>query len=263
MQKIKRERGITLIALVVTSIVLLLISTPIVVRTTRLTETKKFTNFRDDMLNLKENIAVLYELDEDISTIGPVYTGDKAFLTSEVKSPNDQETYYVIDFNKLANKYKSKYNIDLEKLKVETDNTKLGDETESSSNNVYIINEKSRTIYYNHGLEYNNQTFYRLNENFSETPQTTLPTSSLKLYDGEQEIDTSSPYVIKLNIGDENYKEALPTITAKKGNAIMHTFKPANDLKIDITKAGEYSKTYRAYEENNSQVTITIKVIVE
>ena len=181
MQKIKKERGITLISLVITAIVLMLISTPIVVRTTKLTETKKYTNFRDDILKLKENISILYDIDDDLSTIGPVYTGSKTFLTTDVKSPNDQEPYYVIDFDKLAENIKNRYNIELGELKIETDNMNLGSITESSSNNVYIINSKSRAIYYNNGINYNKQIFYRLNEDFTNTEETTLPASNLKM----------------------------------------------------------------------------------
>lgn len=263
MQKIKKERGITLIALVITAVVLLLISTPIVVRTTKLTETKKYTNFRDDMLKLKENISILYDVNDDISTIGPIYTGNKTFLTTDVKSPNDQEPYYVIDFNKLAEMLKSKYNLELGELKTETDNINLGDTTENSSDNVYIINSKSRAIYYNKGLNYNKQIFYRLNEDFSNIEQTELPESSLRLYENDNEISDGSTLEITLNINEENYKDMLPVITAKNGDAIMYTFKPANDLKIDITKAGVYEKTYRAWEAGKKQVTVTIKVTVQ
>ncbi len=262
MQKIKKERGITLISLVITAIVLMLISTPIVVRTTKLTETKKYTNFRDDILKLKENISILYDIDDDLSTIGPVYTGSKTFLTTDVKSPNDQEPYYVIDFDKLAENIKNRYNIELGELKIETDNMNLGSITESSSNNVYIINSKSRAIYYNNGINYNKQIFYRLNEDFTNTEETTLPASNLKLYENGTEIESGSTVEVTLNVNEENYKDMLPVITAKNGDAIMYTFRPSNDMKIDITKVGEYTKTYRASEPGKEQATVTVKVIV-
>ena len=54
----------------------------------------------------------------------------------------------------------------------------------------------------------------------------------------------------------------LPVITAKNGDAIMYTFRPSNDMKIDITKVGEYTKTYRASEPGKEQATVTVKVIV-
>ena len=259
----KENKGITMVALVITAVVLMLISTPIVVRTTKLTETKKYTNFRDDMLNLKENISSLYNVDDDISTIGPVYTGSKTFLTTTIKNPNDREPYYVIDFVKLSKNYKDRYGVELEGLKIETDNAKLGSVTESSSNNVYIINSKSRSIYYTKGLGYNKQTFYRLNEDFSNIDETTLPTSSLKLYENNVEIANGKVIEITLDINEANYKDALPVITAKNGDAIMNTFKPANDMKIDITQAGEYIKTYRASEQGKQQVTVTVKVTVQ
>lgn len=266
MQKIKKERGITLITLVITAVVLLLISTPIVVRTTKLTETKKYTNFRDDMLKLKEDISILYDLDEDISEIGPVYTGDKAFLIDEVKSPNDQEPYYVIDFSKLANKYKSKYGLDIGEFKVETENANLGEASESSSNNVYIINSKSRTIYYNKGIQYNNQTFYRLNENLSNTPQITMQASSLELYIDGVKAESNVPIEIELeeaDLSDSDYKNAFPVITFRRAGAIMETYKPAEDL--NIKGVGEYTITYKSktHEEGTAQLEVTVKVTVK
>lgn len=269
MQKIKCEKGITLLALSITAIVLMLISTPIVVRTTKLTETKKFTDFRDDIFNLNENISSIYDFNDDISTIGPLYTGDKSFLTDGVKNPNDIKTgsedypYYVIDFNKLSSALRNKFNLELNNLKSENNNSNVSNVTESSSDKVFIINSNSRTIYYNKGINYGGTTHYRLQEKLSEMPIITLPASSIKLYNGVEEVENGSTIVIEMSVNEEDYRDILPTIIAKKENTIMYTFSPANDLKIDITKPGEYSKTYRAHEEGKAQATVTIKVIVK
>lgn len=269
MQKIKKENGITLIALTVTAIVLMIISTPVVVHTTKLTQAKRFTDFRDDIINLTENISSLYNLNDDISTIGPLYTGNKSFLIGDVKNPNDAKTasedypYYVIDFNKLSNTMRDLFNLELNKLKSENENSNVTNLNESNSDKVFIINSNSRTIYYNKGISYGGITHYRLQENYSDMPTVTLPASSLKLYNGNDEVENGSTITIEMAVNEENYKDLLPTITAKDGNIIVNTFRPQNDLKIDITKQGNYSKTYRAYQEGKEQITVTINVIVK
>ena len=58
MQNKKSEKGITLIALVITVVVLSAISIPVVVNVTGVTQFNKYTLFKDDIDNLRENISI-------------------------------------------------------------------------------------------------------------------------------------------------------------------------------------------------------------
>ncbi len=174
MQKLKNENGITLIVLVIIVIVLSLISIPVVINTTNVTQFNKYSRFKEDMDNLREAVSVAF-FDKDIKDIGPKYTGSVEFLNGtqndqDIKNPNDNTNYYVINVNKVN----LNLTVNMTDLNNGSGNYGLsGDETTyTGTDDVYIINEQSRTIYYVKGVQYNGYTYYRLSEKLSEIPNT-------------------------------------------------------------------------------------------
>ena len=84
MRKLKNEKGITLIALVITVAVLSMISIPIVVNMTGMREFDKYAGFKEDIDILREAISIAF-YDKDIGTIGPKYEGNKDFFEWNTK----------------------------------------------------------------------------------------------------------------------------------------------------------------------------------
>ena len=190
----KSEAGITLVAMAVTIVVLMMIAIPCIVNIKTVSETDKFTKLKNDITVLKESISQVYDSD-DTSNIGPKYTGDKSFLniyqgeknvtkTSKdiVKNPNDNDNYYVINVSKLKRKLGSaEYGIGLVDLNYGDNNYGI-DTTlkELNTTDVYIINEKSRTIYYTAGVNYTSgaskkqYVYYRLPEDFTKISQKSI-----------------------------------------------------------------------------------------
>lgn len=150
MQKIRDEKGITLTILVITIIVLAIISVPIAINTNNIFKVNKLTNYKDDLNILQETISQVYFQDDNISEIGPIYNGT---LTAINKNPNDNNVYYVIDVDKLSEEIKSKTGIDMQKLNFGKSNYGLQTSTSNITEDVYIINDQSRTIYYVKGFE--------------------------------------------------------------------------------------------------------------
>ena len=172
MQKIKNERGVTLLILMITIVVLALISIPVIINTTDIAELQRYTYFKADIDKLRESIETTYADMDDLSSIGPLYTGDFSFLNNvqgndQVGNPNDGNIYYVISLTNL-NLY-----MDAQiSLKYGTGNKQENYEgNEYSGSDVYIINELSKTIYYTSGVEYKGVTYYRLPESFTQQPQ--------------------------------------------------------------------------------------------
>ena len=169
MQKIKNEKGITLIILIITIVVLILISVPVIVNTTDVQELQRYSYFKGDIDKLRETIETTYMHSTDLSTIGPLYTGDLSFLNLKqgdetVKNPNDDSYYYVISLNELNSHVNSQISLKYgegNKQENYTNNQYSGD-------NVYIINAKSKTIYYTNGIKYKDVTYYRLPESFTK-----------------------------------------------------------------------------------------------
>lgn len=171
MQKIKNEKGITLIILIITVVVLALISVPIIVNTTDISELQVYTYFKGDIDKLRESIEVTYADMTDMSSIGPIYTGNLNFLDNNqngdlVRNPNDSDNYYVISLKNLNSYMEAQIS-----LKYGSGN-KLDsyENNEYSGSDVYIINEASKTIYYTSGVEYQGVRYYRLPENFTAQP---------------------------------------------------------------------------------------------
>ncbi len=172
MQKIKKENGVTLLILVITVVILALISIPIIVNTTDVSELQKYTYFKSDIDKLRESIETTYADMEDLSSIGPVYTGDYSFLdkvqgNDQVLNPNDGNIYYVISLENLNSHMNAQIS-----LKYGSGNKEKNyNNNEYSGSDVYIINEQSKTIYYTSGVEYKGITYYRLPESFTAQPQ--------------------------------------------------------------------------------------------
>ncbi len=172
MQRLKNEKGITLIALSITVFVLSLISVPVVVNMTNIHQFEKYTKFKDDIDNLRESISIAYH-NKEVTDIGPKYDGNKEFLKGtqnekQIKNVNDNENYYVISIEKVN----KGIHADMPELNFGTGNQSLNSNTGTYSSeetdDVYIINEQSRTIYYVKGVNYNGEKYYRLNEDFSD-----------------------------------------------------------------------------------------------
>ena len=197
---LKKENGITLVALITTIIVLSIVSTPLIFGTNNITEYSKFSKFKNDLLNLKEAVSNVYSTDKELSSdsnsdmyIGPAYKDWKTFYNNvnnkeqggnSVINPNDktstdsQITYYIIDFNVLSQKYKAKFGNNegatLKGLNYGDGNKNINNTTQD----VYIINSKSRTIYYVEGFTMNNVTYYRYQESYTKIDEV-LPGSTI------------------------------------------------------------------------------------
>ena len=65
---LKKENGITLVALITTIIVLSIVSTPLIFGTNNIIEYKKFSKFKNDLLNLKEAVSNVYSTDKELSS---------------------------------------------------------------------------------------------------------------------------------------------------------------------------------------------------
>lgn len=213
MQKIKSEKGITLLILVITVIVLALISVPIIINTTDIKELQEYTYFKGDIDKLREAIEVTYTDMEDLSTIGPKYTGNISFLGASqngslVVNPNDGLNYYVINLKNL-NRYRD-VQIDLKYGQGNKEETY--ENNEYAGDDVYIINEDTKTIYYVKGVQYKGETYYRLPEDF--TKQTELYVISYDANGGTNAPDMQSVNVKgqSITIGDAPEREGYTFI---------------------------------------------------
>ena len=72
----RKEAGVTPVAMAVTIVVLMMIAIPCIVNIKTVSETDKFAKLKNDITNLEESISQVYGEYDNISKIGPKYTGD-------------------------------------------------------------------------------------------------------------------------------------------------------------------------------------------
>lgn len=103
--------------------------------------TKNLTNLYADLKSLNDKIAVYYNSYGELP-VKEKFTGSYDFAI--VANPNDDaDLYYVIDLNKLENLLLTK-------------------KISGTGDDVYIINEKTHTIYYPEGVSLDGEIYYRL-----------------------------------------------------------------------------------------------------
>lgn len=145
-QMIKNEKGVTMIAIVITIIILLIIVATVSFSSKNGIDMKKMNNMYTDIILLEDKVAFYYLEHGTIPAKGAALLPDE--IPDEIKTynPNDNENYYKLDLDLLEN-VDLNYAIDA-----------------SNVRDIYIINEKSHAIYYLKGVtisEYDNLTMNR------------------------------------------------------------------------------------------------------
>ena len=283
---LKKENGITLVALITTIIVLSIVSTPLIFGTNNITEYSKFSKFKNDLLNLKEAVSNVYSTDKELSSdsnsdmyIGPAYKDWKTFYNNvnnkeqggnSVINPNDktstdsQITYYIIDFNVLSQKYKAKFGNNegatLKGLNYGDGNKNINNTTQD----VYIINSKSRTIYYVEGFTMNNVTYYRYQESYTKVdevlPGSTMlrknapPISVSGLKYADLDGDGTADGIIVADIS----KDSTDTTTYKGGNPWGNSDGSFSYTKVTSGLRGYSENTYKYTNADGTQVDGTL-----
>ena len=172
MENLKSEKGITLIVLIITLVILLIFITTVNINISGYVEKKAYTNFETDLRQLKESIDYYYSVNK-VLPIQNKYTNSEAISSiDEVGqiSVNDNATYFVIDLNLLEN-MELNYGKDFYTIESITDDiTTLED--------IYIINEQSHVIYYAKGINYKQKKYFRLDEEFQKIEDYTVTVDS-------------------------------------------------------------------------------------
>ena len=145
MQKIKNERGVTLVALTITVIILLIITSILIYNANDNTYIKRLTNMYNDISNLRDKV-ISYNKEYGTIPIKMEYTGVSHLKDAGVIGANDGDKFYVLDLEKLDG-ITLNFGKDYEKIKIQ-DYVNVND-----LKDLYIINEKSNNIFYVQGIK--------------------------------------------------------------------------------------------------------------
>jgi len=166
-KKIKQQKGITLVSLVITIVVILILTVTIVLNTRTTSKVQTLTALRSDISNLTQKISDFYneygEIPGDIeyTNIGNI----KGVLNSIEKSGSSK--FYVIDLQAMKG-VSLNYGNDYELVK----NTNTA--TANTYDNLYIVNGETHNVFYVRGItvEENglNKTYYTSYDKAEEVP---------------------------------------------------------------------------------------------
>ena len=156
MKKIKNEKGITLVTLTITMVVLMILSFSINVSVKSTMETRNYNYVKEDIINLSEEVKAYY-LKNNSLPIDETKTYNLADygVPSEDINPNDYGNYYRINVSLLENISLNNGGINNNEANEETDD-------------MYVVNEYSLTVYYLKGATFGGQKHYTITDDFAE-----------------------------------------------------------------------------------------------
>ncbi|MCL2341761.1 MAG: prepilin-type N-terminal cleavage/methylation domain-containing protein [Firmicutes bacterium] len=144
---LRNSRGITLISLVVTIIILLILSGAVITSIQYKPDVGNFNKMRSDITTLRDRVLNYYN-EYGIAPIGDNVADPD--MPSSQKNPNDLPgSYYKLDVSKLAN-------------------ITLNYGRGKTANDVYIINTKTLQVYYLKGIAFKGDIYYTIDSASSD-----------------------------------------------------------------------------------------------
>ena len=180
-EKIKQEKGVTLLILVITVMVLLILTFTIVINTKTNASTKRLTQLKSDIQNLEQKVSDFYNEYGEIPAEIEYTNIDQIKDLLNEKEKSSESKFYVIDLQAMKG-ISLNYGRDYEEIKnTNTDNA-------NKYEDVYIINNLTHNIFYIRGVDVTEngvyEKYYTKTNRVQEVPDVDL---SIK-YDN---IDTS------------------------------------------------------------------------
>ena len=169
---IKKEKGVTMVALVITVIILLILTSMLVYNATDSVHIKALTNLYNDVELLREKVSEYYN--ESAKIKYKIKYTNTSQLSSVLSKNNDTGDFYVIDLEAMKG-ITLNYGKDYEKIKNDEQNA-------DTYTDVYIINENSQNIFYVQGIKITqNNTTKTYYTDYTEPDETTV---DLRYIDG-------------------------------------------------------------------------------
>lgn len=133
---LKNEKGVTMIAIVITIIILLIIISTVSFSSQNGIDMKKLNNMYADILLLEEKISVYYLKNGSIPIKGEPYDITTIPQGIIADNPNNGNVFYEIDLDRL-------------------ENVSLNNNNSTNVKDKYIINYDSHSVYYLKGVTVN------------------------------------------------------------------------------------------------------------
>jgi len=171
----KNQKGVTITILAFTVVVLLIVSSTIIIKANDYLAAKKLLNLENDIKILQEELPIYYEIHNSLPTLGQITESQINKMHSQLNT-NDSGQYLKIDLSQLPN-------------------LKLNNGYGNNTNDYYVVNTGSLSVYYLDGLNIGGTMHYTITQNNSN-----LSSANDKLNGSINIIATSTSTTITANI---------------------------------------------------------------
>ena len=252
---IKKEKGITLVSLIIMIMLMLIISSTTINISLNRFKINNFSRMKNDIIFLDEKVSNYY-----------LKYGVLPILR-ENDGTGKKYNYTPLDFEKNSRDNKNYYILDLDAMDgLALNYGEEGFKKPNESSDVYIINEATHTIYYAEGIELNGDVYYYLNNETNIVDNIPPTKPEIKVISGTKNAAGiyTSEVQIEIIPGKDNLSgvnETTSTIT-KDGTVIdIETLKQSNGLYL-ISENGTYviNTSTEDNSENTSMQTKTILI---
>ena len=162
----KSEKGITLVSLVITVIVLLILTNVIIYNVKDNLKIGKLIEMQNDIENLRDKISLYYAQNGKIPAKVVYPNINHLKVAGAISEAVDTGDFLVIDLSAIENLTLNR-GLDFEKIKTKTS---LTEEEAQNNTDLYIINEASHNIFYVAGVTVDNEVYYTDTDEVDTTP---------------------------------------------------------------------------------------------
>lgn len=246
---LKSQKGVTLLSLVITIVVILILTSTVIFQVNDTTESNRLNDLYADINLLEDKILLYYNNYSEIPVVenqSEIILGDKEIQREET------DKFYEIDLTKLRG-------ITL----------KYGNKTDRED--IYIVNNRTLKVYYLKGIEVGEQKYYCI-DNTNEIGDTDQYSKlEIKTIAGEKNsegvyITEVSIVIEKDNLLGTNQTTCLCEFTDEEGNTKQILNESVNENKIiKLDKNGTYRFILTALDKNGNKTTTekTIKINIQ
>ena len=239
MKNLKSSKGIALLELAITIVIMMILVIALTTSITSTLETRRYYAVKEDIIALTESIQKYYVANGSVPSSETV-SFDIDTLNSSDKNPNDNGVYYKIDIDKLS----------------------AFDSTIELNNpeDTYLVNEQSLTVYYEDGVKLDGKIHYTVVDDFSGG-------SFAESYYSNTDLPIISAVTLKSSGQQENRASVGDTVTLKMIANYTLTTEPTvtiNGQKVSATWNGKVgTATYivsltDAAQEDGEKIAIKV-----
>lgn len=252
----KKNKGITLVSLVVTIVMMLIIiSTTSYISFERF-KINQFNKMKNDIELLSDRVGNYYLKNSELPILKDKNNNNIKYIYTTLDFGNTED-YYIINLSAMEN-IALNYGAGFEKVNL--------------SDDVYVININSHVIYYARGIEYNNIVYYSITNDLSVEDNVSPTTPEINIIEGDFDADNKFNdednvyYTSKVSVefvpGKDNWSGISETTYKINDSAEENITNLENNI-LTIENPGDYEVVLTTKDNNGNTSMKTLNIHIK